>query len=160
MSNEMPRTKQERYTWGDTIQIQKNMISFITGKINGIHHFINKREQYDFYEMVSRCLLSQGPFTGLKPTLEVGGRVIPLGVDVHHFANMLTFNLTTDMVFLKYGGTRYEVPAVVLWKKLLMYCLHLFPRAQAEALSKSKEIPKMPERTLGYQFDSGKKLEE
>jgi hypothetical protein len=156
----MPRVKQERYTWGDTISIQKNMIAFITGKINGIHHFINKREQYDFYEMVSRCLLSQGPFTGIKPILRINGKVVQMGVDVHHFANMMAFNMNEDVLTLKTGHEKFTVEAVVLWKLLLKYCLELFPRAQAEALSKSKEIPKMPEKTLGYQFDSGKKLEE
>jgi len=152
--------KQSRMTYLDTIMYQKRMIMFIHGKLAGKPYFINRKEQYDFYELLSYCLLSQGTFASIIPIIKVGGRSIPVGKDIHHFCNLMTFNVNSEKVVLVYEGKRIEVPSIEIWKALLNYCLIVFPRAQAEALKMSKEVPKSETRSMGYGFSADKKLDE
>ena len=153
------QVKQERMTYVDTITYQKRLMMFVRGKILGKPYFVDKKEMYDFYELVSYCFLSQGPFTGIVPMIRVQGRVVPLGVDVHHFANDLMFNVVSDRVNIRFNDKVYEVKSVELWKIFLKYCMILFPKAQAEALRMSKEVPKAIQRSAGFEFSSEKKLE-
>jgi hypothetical protein len=159
MAYQKTQVKQERFTFEDTILNQQKMIMFLRGKIAGIPHFVDKQEQYDFYKVEAYCFLSQGPFTGIVPVMWVEGKVIPLGTDIHHFANSICFNLTTDRVKLKFRGKEYVVESREVWKVLLKYCMLLFPKSLAEALKMSKEIPRSAATTLGYEFSSERKLE-
>ena len=153
----MVASRQERMTHKDTIDNQKELIAFIRSKINGIPYFINQEEKYNYFELVANSILSQGPMSKIVPRIRVNGVVIPLGKDIHHFANQM-MNVDDKKVVLKYNKNRYYVDTKKLWKILLDYCLMIFPMAQAEAMHMSREVTKMEQRTLGYTFDTSKRL--
>ena len=153
----MVASRQERLTHKDTIDSQKMLIAFIRRKLNGIPYFVNQEEKYEFYTMVANALLSQGPASNIVPRIKVDGVVIPLGKDVHHFANQM-MNIDTKTVVLKYNKKNFRVDVKQLWQILLEYCLMIFPLAQAEAIHISRELAKREPKSAGYVFDTRRRL--
>jgi len=150
--------KQERWTHIDTIEHQKNMIMFVRGKINGKPYFMDNKTPYEYYENVGNSLLGQGPLSKIVPQITVDNVCIPLGQDVHHFAVQMMW-LRGPVTTLTFRGKEYKVESKKMWETLLHYFEILFPRAQTEALHMSSEKSKMTKRSMGFKFDSTKKLE-
>ena len=151
-------SKQERWTHIDTIEHQKNMLMFIRGKINGTPYFTDRISPYTFYEDVGNALLGQGPLSKIVPQITVDGICIPLGQDVHHFAVQMMW-LNGPVTILNFRGKEYKIESKKMWETLLHYFEILFPRALTEALHMSSEKSRMVKKSMGFKFDSTKKLE-
>jgi len=149
--------RQERWTYKDTIDSQRLMLAFVRKKIDGNPYFRDRKEAYEYFELLSNSILSQGPLSGIVPNVVLDGMVVPLGNDVHHFALQM-MDVTTPRTKVKYKGKEWIMDSKVLWERLLHYLLILFPRAQTEALHMSSEKPKMREKSLGYVFSSDRGL--
>ena len=153
----MAKSRQERMTHMDTVDNQKEFIAFIRGKINGLPYFVNQNEKYEYYSLVANALLSQGPNSRIVPRVKIEGVVVPLGKDIHHFANQM-MSVDNKITTLKYNNKSYNIESRKLWKLLLDYCMMIFPMAQAEAIHMSREVTRSAPRSLGYSFDTSERL--
>jgi len=122
------------------------MINFINGKINGTPYLANAKEQGEYYILLSNSLLSQGSMT-LAPRLKVGNKIVWLGKNVQHFG-ILLMELKSNTCMIDHQ----IIKSTDLWKLLKKMMYEIFPAAQAEALSKSKELPKKETSTEGYDY--------
>ena len=125
------------------------MINYINGKINGTPYLTSAKEQGEYYTLLSNSLLSQGSMT-LAPRLKVGNRIVWLGKNAHHLG-ILLMELKSDTCMID----KQIIKSVDLWKLFKKIIYEIFPAAQAEALSKSKELPKKEISTDGYDYTKG-----
>jgi len=152
------KERQERMTYTDTIEMQKEMLGFIKKKINNDPHYLLDEEEDYYFECISKCFLSQWSYDTIMPRIQInGGTLIPLGKNVGEFT-MKFLDMKRNTTKLKYKSKIFEIETKYLWQQLYDYCLRLFPKAQAEAIHMSREIEKRRRTSIGYQFDSSKKL--
>lgn len=124
------------------------MINYINGKIKGVPYIQTPEEQGRYYAMLSNCLMSQGAMSA-APRIKIDNKIILLGKNVQHFGIKL-MNLKSKTT--KING--FDIDTVELWKAFKEMVCALFPAAQAEALAKSKELPKKEQSKMGYDFTS------
>jgi hypothetical protein len=110
-------------------------------KIKGSGTFKSPQEKTEYYQMFSYATLSQAAIHRIQPRYKLKNKEIPLGANLHHFAIKM-MNIDGPNVRIKFGNQTYELKATTLWKILKNYLDSIFGHSQAEALSKSKELPR------------------
>ena len=125
------------------------MINYINGKIKGEPYLTSAEEKGEYFTALSNSLLSQGAMSS-APRLKVGNQIVLLGKNLQHFAIRL-MDIDTDTVMIN----KKVIKTVDLWILLLDIMYEIFPAAQAEALSKSKELPKSEHTIQGHDFKVG-----
>jgi len=130
-------------------------MNFVNGKINGIPYLTSPEEKAEFYKLLSYALMSQGP---MSPAVYLGvdGGRIRLANNLHTLGIKL-MGIKTYTVVIIDCKKEYKFNSAYLWKVFLAKVVDLFPNAQAEALSKSKEIPKRDIRSIGFDFSADEK---
>ena len=93
--------------------------------------------------------MSQGAMAS-APRLKVGNKIVLIGKNIHHFGIRLMEFKSEHVTIAKQTFKLTE-----LWKVFRDYAYELFPAAQAEALSKSKELPKSEHSIQGHDFKVG-----
>jgi hypothetical protein len=127
-------------------------MNFVNGKIRGIPYLTSPEEKANFYKMLSYALMSQGPMSHVVYLGVQGGR-IRLANNLHTLGIKL-MGIHSKTVTIVDCNRAYTFNSAVLWKVFLSKIVDLFPNAQAEALSKSKEIPKRDIRSAGFDFSA------
>jgi len=131
-------------------------MNLINSKILGTPYLVDKEEKTKFYKLLSYSLLSQGAIVLKKPQLKINNRVIEFGPNLHSFGIKL-MKLNAETVSIKDGMNHYTIKSVDLWILFQTYIERLYGYAQAEALSKSKEMPKKGDSTREFIVSSGDK---
>jgi len=132
-------------------------MNFVNGKINGIPYLTSPEEKAEFYKLLSYALMSQGPMSYVVYLGVSGGR-IRLANNLHTLGIKL-MSIKDKTVIIVDCNRAYTFNSAYLWKVFLSKIVDLFPNAQAEALSKSKEIPKRDIRSPGFDFSAEEKKE-
>jgi len=93
---------------------------------------------------------------GHKVYINIKGGRLELAPNIHVLGIKL-MSLKGKKIPIKDHSRTYIFDASYLWKFFLERILDLFPNAQAEALSKSKEMPKKDLRSGGFDFSAEEK---
>ena len=140
---------QIRLTQEDVVRSQIELINMINTKITGTPYLVSPEEKTEFFRLISYGLLSQSSVTSIKPSIKIKNITLLLARSPHHFA-MKLMNIDTNTVII----AGYKIKTIELWKILRDCFERLYGNAQAEAISKSKEMPKGEESKKEFEFSS------
>jgi len=141
---------QIRLTQEDVMKAQIDLMNTINDLISGTPYLKTNANKTEFYKLLSYALLSQAAESKIRPMIQIKGTTYRLAASVHHFGVNLMY-IEGEEVMIQ-GN---KVKSVTLWK-ILRDCLNqLYGLAQAEALSRSKEMPKGSGSTKEFDFSSG-----
>ena len=133
-------------------------MNLVNSKITGTPYLVRNEEKDErqiFFKLISYALMSQPAVNKITPRIKVGNKIYLLGKNIHHFA-MRMMEIDSDKVILN-GHT---IKSVYLWKLIKHYFDQLYGLAQAEAIAKSKEMPKIEQSSKAFGFSSdGEKTE-
>jgi len=127
----------------------------VNGKISGTPYLTSPEEKSDFYKLLSYAFMSQGPM-GHVVYINIKGGRLELAPNIHVFGIKL-MQIKGKKVIIRDHDRTFVFDASYLWKFFLERITDLFPNAQAEALSKSKEMPKKDLRSIGFDFSADDK---
>ena len=158
--------QQQRLTLEDAMKAQMELLRFVRRQIDTEPHYITSEEEKEqYFQLLSMALLSQGPMGGVQPRAKwknkdgmVMGEII-LGSDVHHFGLKLMDVRKTPTYLITSTG-KHLFRTITLWKILYGYLMELVSKAQAEALSRSKERELFEHETADYKFDAHQRIKE
>jgi hypothetical protein len=146
--------QQVRLTLEDTIRSQ-NKLRVILQQLIQYNRALLDTEKEEFFELVSKSLLSQGTGESVNFVYEGGWFQF---ASAQNLAQRMS-DLTTEKVYLKTIAPEVveaTIPISTLWKFLYNWCLYLFPRACAESWHISAES-QMKQKAGTYSFSSGGK---
>ena len=150
------KSAQERLTLDDTLFYQ-NKLRDLLQRLTEYNRPLLETEREEYFEMLSKSLISQGSSDPVSLVLEGGWFVY---ASVQSLALRLA-DLTTPRVSLKTmrpDEVSIVVDIKVLWGFLYSWVVYLFPKACAEAWHISAESP-VSQKAGTYSFSSREKLE-
>lgn len=149
----LPKQRQSRLTFLDTIESQKTLLELVKRKKTR-NVGLNDEEEEDFPQLVALSVLSHASTPCIF--LNKDGRTTQW--NIYELALQIK-GLRGKYVTLIDGTTRqkYTIEIRDLWSFMEIELKHIFPYALEEAIHMSKELPSR-ETTSAYTFSSDNKI--
>jgi len=153
MGRIVPKQKQTRLTFLDTIASQKELLNLVVRKKER-NRGLNRKEEEEFPELVALATLSHAS----TPCTFVNNDGRATTWNIYELALQIK-SLRGQQVNLIDGTTnqKYTVSMRDLWAFLERELKHIFPYALEEAIHMSKELPARQKAT-SYTFSADTKL--